>query len=267
MADIETTVGNLPINSRIIMGNYAVSGAPSEAVYWLKATNDCEFIAESVLDHLAFDARENASEDHYIRSYGNPNYELSNILAFLNSDQQDWYYPAHELDEAPHRFAISERVGAYDRRDGFLYGFEDYEIESMIHYHKNGCYAKVHLPEYADIIGASCFKLFMRKGVRPHPTYGLVHAKRTLEMGSTSYASFWTCTQSGNNTLYAIDRSATRENVAPCRSRGIRPTCLLNRNTVVSTTSYGKDTYVIKPFGTAADQAFSNEEFFSLLGI
>ena len=103
------------------MGRYSVSkDADPAPIAWLKGTPNSDFITEFAVDYLPFDAmeRENPSRQYYYS--GNPDYTTSNLLQFLNSDQEDWYEPTHQYDAPPVRNNVNDRYRApYKDHYGF----------------------------------------------------------------------------------------------------------------------------------------------------
>lgn len=128
------TIEELKVGSRVMFGNYGVDSDRAYPIWWVKATKDCDFITESVLNYLMFDAKEPNSGDYGCRNYGNPNYNLSNIRQFLNSEDEDWYIPQHAADNWPNNrrqdslASYGDPGGTYRHHHGFLRHFEDYEI-------------------------------------------------------------------------------------------------------------------------------------------
>jgi hypothetical protein len=79
------------------------------------------------VDYLCFDAPERTGDGR--RNLGNPDYRLSNIHTYLNSDRDDWFRKTHEADAPPNN-VFSNRAQSYRNHYGFLYFFEDYELDS-----------------------------------------------------------------------------------------------------------------------------------------
>lgn len=77
-----------------------------------------------VLDRIVrkgcFDAKEPLSDMPKVQKYGNHDYETSNIHRWLNSDQANWYTPAHASDTPPAGENISIPDHSYDHEPGFL---------------------------------------------------------------------------------------------------------------------------------------------------
>lgn len=83
---METTVGKLKIGAPLVMGRYSVSkDADPAPIVWLKGTPNSDFITEFAVDYLPLDALERESENVRHRYSGNPDYNKSNLLQFLNS--------------------------------------------------------------------------------------------------------------------------------------------------------------------------------------
>ena len=125
------TIEELKVGSRVMFGNYGVNSDRTYPIWWVKATKDCDFITESVLDYLMFDAKEPNNGDYGCRNYGNPNYNLSNIRQFLNSEDEDWFIPQHAADNWPNSrrqdslASYGDPGGTYRDHHGFLRHFED----------------------------------------------------------------------------------------------------------------------------------------------
>lgn len=103
------------------------------------------------LGSMSFDAKEPTNPDENKREYGNPNYEYSNILQYLNSDElaNEWYTPQHTYDQSPVYPYVEGRY--YGVGDGFLsHVTEDFKA-SLIPVEKMGVTRKVHLPALKEL--------------------------------------------------------------------------------------------------------------------
>ena len=100
---VETTVSKIRVGTKLLLGQYGVSADEIFPIMWLKATPNGDFIAAKVLDYICFDGRERQSADYNMRMFGNPDYGRSNILQFLNSQDESWWNPTHESDSPPDR--------------------------------------------------------------------------------------------------------------------------------------------------------------------
>ena len=160
----ETTVGKIKVGTKLMLGQYGVSAHEVFPIMWLKATPNGDFISEKVLDYICFDARERQSDDYSARMYGNPDYGVSNIMQFLNSYDENWWKPAHGKDMPPDGNNVFQVGDAYNNHCGFLYHFEDYEIDSIVkkllHTSNGAVKSLMRLPSYEDFFGTNRFQLF-----------------------------------------------------------------------------------------------------------
>ena len=219
---MDLTVADMMVGERLFLGTYGV-GESSQPIAWLKATRNSDFLAEHVLDYIYFDGREAHHDDYYLRNYGNSNYNQSNIFQFLNSEDDDWFEPAHQYDEAPGTANHSRTAaGMYRNHPGFLSGFEGYEIESLK--------SKVHLPIVADIVGGRRFELFNRKGIRAHGTQDMVIYRNGHDFTETSWIDYWTQSSYNQYAAHIIGRDGYSKNKTATQSCGLRPKCRVNPN-------------------------------------
>ena len=185
----ETTVGKIKVGTKLMFGQYGVSADETFPIMWLKATPNGDFISEKVLDYICFDARERQSDDYSAKVYGNPDYGASNIMQFLNShDENCWWNPAHEKDAPPIGSNVCQVGDVYHNHCGFLYHFEDYEIDSiakkLIHTPSGAVKSLMRLPSYENFFGADRFQLFSRRGIRANGTGDYVY-RRGCTLGLT----------------------------------------------------------------------------------
>ena len=257
---MDFTVEKLPVGTRLRLGAYAVTGYAPEPIFWLKATPDGAFIAEEALDYIAFDARERRSSEVDHRYNGNPNYELSNILQYLNSEDDDWFYPTNSFDETPCQGNVCQYHGQYGDHAGFLYSFADYEIASL--------HGPVELPHYSDFFGDHPFPLFKRKGIRAKSTENLYHMKLSGEgFRETSYVDFWTQDQDeGYNRIKIVGRDGYQDRKCPYQSSGLRPVIKLDLNAKIMVDENG--VFTLEPFVVQDDTpVFSEEDLYKYLGL
>lgn len=264
----ETTVGKIKVGTKLMLGQYGVSADEVFPIIWLKATPNGDFIAAKVLDYLCFDARERQSGDLPARMYGNPDYGKSNIMLFLNTDDENWWNPTHEDDAPPDRNNVCQVGDAYHNHCGFLHCFEDYEIDSLVKklLHTPGGAVKslVRLPAYADLVGDSRFQLFSRKGIRANGTDNYIyHRGLYTDFDSGSYIEFWLSDQYMGQPA-TLNRSGEMGYKAPYHSAGLRPVCTLNPDTVLEMDENGFCR--VKPVGRQV-KLFTDSEFFELLGV
>ena len=259
------TIGKLKIGAPLAMGKYGVlnDAAPSQII-WLKGTPNNDFITQSAVDYLCFDAPEPENNNTYI---GNSDYRTSNLLSFLNSDGEAWYHPMHPYDAPPSR-RVYARSEAYEGHYGFLYYFEEYELSSIQQTAKeiNGevVTSLVHLPSSIDIIGAARFKLFAKKGVRPKGTEDFIQNKRMLGFEYGSYVPFWLSDSGGNGCASFVNRSGYSEVILPREESGVRPVCSIKPDTQVTQDEFG--IYHIIPHHVYQNVC-TDEELFAFLGM
>ena len=107
---MDTTVERLKVGTQVIIGSYGVNNDEPHPVVWLKGSPNCDFITECAVDYLCFDAPERTGDGR--RNLGNPDYRLSNIHTYLNSDRDDWFRKTHEADAPPNN-VFSSRAQSY----------------------------------------------------------------------------------------------------------------------------------------------------------
>ena len=261
---MDMTIEKLKIGAPLAMGKYGVlNDSTPQPIIWLKGTPNSDFITQLAVDYLCFDAPEPETNNYM----GNPNYRMSNLLSFLNSEEEVWYHPMHRYDTPPgHR--VYSRSGAYERHYGFLYYFEGYELSSIQSTAKevNGeeVASLVRLPSSADIIGAEKFKLFVKKGVRPKGAEDFIHNKRMWGFDYGSYIPFWVSDTNRNGYASFVNRSGYIEAIMPREESGVRPVCSIKPNVQVTQDEYG--IYHIVP-QHVYQNVCTDEELFAFLGM
>lgn len=258
------TIADLKVGSKLVFGTYGV-GNTLYPITWLKANKAGEFLSEFVLDILKFDEEERNSPNYDFRCCGNGDYELSNVLQFLNSYEDDWYGPMHEHDAPPgSQTRPTDRLGDYLHHSGFLHEFQDYEIESIA--------GRVNLPTIANIFGYNGepkFTLFNRKGYRGKPTTDLVYGRYGHGLDEFSYCEYWIV--GGGSTSYSqefVGRDGGRHNAYADHRSGIRPKCTIRPELEVELVSEG--VYRIVPFKATKShgpQVATDEELLNLMGL
>lgn len=261
---MDITVKQLKIGTRVRIGAYsASSGRAPVPLYWLKASVDGAFITENVVDYIAFDARERRSPVMDYRYYGNPNYEVSNLLQFLNNGEESWFAAAHESDELPEPSNTLGYLRQYGDLPGFLYHFRDYEIASL--------QGSVELPHVSEICGVNALPLFKKKGIRPHATDNLILAKLGNQgFGETSYIDFWTQDQDTSYDgckIRIIGRDGNASSAKrPYENSGLRPVIRLGPETKLVVDENG--VFALEAFAMEdAAQVFSEEDLCRYLGL
>ena len=97
---------DLPIGTKVRENRSAL-------VFLVADHNHTSYIGTALLTDCAiklasFDAAEPDNPDQAMKEHGNNFYPQSNIHRWLNSDQADWYKPAHEFDAPPVREYIDQ---------------------------------------------------------------------------------------------------------------------------------------------------------------
>lgn len=265
---MDLTVDKLKVGAKLVFGKYGVRNDSPCPIVWLKATPNCDFITENVLDYLCFDARERSSQLHNAQYYGNPQLSLSNIFAFLNSDAEAWFQKTHEADAPPSARNIDARGYGYDSHYGFLYHFDEYEIESLqcqtAEIGGERVSSLVRLPMQSEIIGADRFRLFARKGVRPNGTEDMVCNRCQGVFDYTSYIDFWTCDRYDDTYVRTVSRSGNAERRTPKELCGLRPVCSVKPDIIV--VPGDNDTFHIKAYAVSQNIC-TNEELLNFLGL
>lgn len=264
---MDITIGKLKIGAPLVMGKYnpANDGTP-QPIVWLKGTPNSDFITQCAVDYLCFDANERESERDNCRYHGNPNYKLSNILSFANSDCEEWFHPMHQNDAPP-----MCRGGHIDYKShyGFLYHFEEYEVESLVVETRDvggdAVSSMIRLPTSEDVLGHDRFKLFSKKGLRPKGTESLVSARYSYGFDDASYFPFWLASQGNDrNRVLIVSRNGALESQSPCNESGFRPVCTINPDTPVIQDEDGF--YHIKPRAVRTNVC-TDKELFDFLGM
>lgn len=263
---MDLTVDRLKIGSKLVFGKYGVNNDSPYPIVWLKASPNCDFISESVLDYLCFDAREPTAESRLEQYNGNPRFSFSNIFSFLNSDAEQWFSPSHPADCPPDRRHSSNRNTEYATHYGFLYHFEEYEMESLVRTRTEleGEYitSVVRLPQEENITGLNRFKLFSKKGIRPKGTEDMLCRGNGFTF--ESYIPFWLTNRDRDVYVKTISRNGSIDYMSPCEPCGIRPVCSIKPDTVV--TPVDGDMFIVKPYAVAQNIC-TDAEFLDFLGL
>jgi hypothetical protein len=259
---LETTVGKLKIGAPLVMGRYSVSkDADPAPIVWLKGTPNSDFITEFAVDYLPLDALERESENIRHRYSGNPDYNKSNLLQFLNSDQDEWYSPTHQYDTPPVRSNVNNGYkDTYYEHYGFLYYFEEYEVSCI----DGDAGTKIHLPVYGTFHGEDRLQLFRKKGIRAKATEDFV-ANKGVGFRETSFIPIWLADESEyNDEARIMGRNGEVNYQRPVYSCGVRPICVVKPDTIVVCDDDGL--YHIKPCVVSVNVC-TDEELFELLGM
>lgn len=222
---VPKTIADLRIGDVLEFGRYSVSEAMTpERILWVKMTQNSDFITKYVIDVLMFDnAEANGTRYAY---YGNPNFDVSNIAQFLNSElgPNEWFVPKNEEDIGPSMGATWREQHGYITRSGFLRYFEDGErdaIDSMI-----------RLPYLHEIFGDDEHeraKLFKRGGVRAHGSDDFLLHKQCTLYSEENWISYYTMDVNQRNEMYieTVSRTGGVYHAYASNGDGIRPVCKL----------------------------------------
>lgn len=260
-------ISDLKIGAQLILGKYGVRNNNPFPIMWLKCTPNSDFITQSAVDYLPFDANEPDNDE--FRGCGNPNYGLSNLLAFMNSADESWYRPMHSMD-APPDMTHTTGSSQYESHCGFLCHFEEYEVESFVkttvEVAGERITSAVRLPSSEEISGEQRFELFRRKGIRAKGTEDMITNRFGHGFDYNSFVPFWVRNRSVHFTRSALclDRQCSLDTMPPRNSSGLRPVCTVNPDTPVILGENGY--YYIKPRSVQRN-VYTDEELFELLGL
>ena len=117
------------VNDTFTLGKYQVENETPWDIEWeVVDKRDGYVIAmtKQIIDLRCFDAKEPTNTNSDRKSWGNNNWQYSNIEQFLNSDQASWYSAQHQYDALPNsdnvwQYSNGYNYNAYDTHKGFLY--------------------------------------------------------------------------------------------------------------------------------------------------
>ena len=121
-------LSNLVVGSTFKLGKYQVESETPWPIEWEIVHQESDYqiaMTKQIIDLRCFDGKEPTNPDTNRKSYGNNNWQYSNIEQFLNSDQASWYSAQHSYDAPPNNANVS--VNAYDTHKGFLYHWNEDE--------------------------------------------------------------------------------------------------------------------------------------------
>ena len=238
-------IKDLHIRDYLMLGSY--SALPDRAprpILWRKASRDCVFYSDSVLDYLVYDAKE---EEH---RGGNPDFSLSNILRWMNSASVKWYKPSHPLDNPPNSLYMAFRSNPYVQRPGFLYDFDQDEIDALEVQSYTAMGEEVHslvrLPFLEELFGDGRLSLFRKGGVRGHASSDLATCRHSPVHSVCEYIPYWMLQETTIGDAVSVRcvwKNACIYRITPYDSCGFRPVIKVKPNTEVK--QVGRDTYRI----------------------
>lgn len=269
---MQPTVRKMRQGSKLLLGRYSVGNdANPEPIEWVKATVRGDFITSRVIDVLCFDAKEQSRPMH-----GNSDYSLSNIHRYLNSAENDWYMPQHDLDNSPRRPFVDvsgwPQGSTYADHYGFLRYFDDYEIDCIqtqtFCVGSSDVTGKIRLPMIADISGDNKFGVFGKIGIRAHPSFDLLRIKGTpggfVDRENCFVPYYFADAEERTNHVHTLSRNGKFQLVFAESGCGIRPTCRINLDTNVE--EIDENVFIVLPFGEMTTTV-SNEDIIAFLGL
>lgn len=140
-------LGDLPVGSLVIDPKtkynravivWRVEGPGNEE----NPKNSVILTSRDIISLKCFDAREPFNSDPDRIEYGNNRYSQSNILQWLNSDTEDWFYKQHERDMDPKNMYVFGKFNEYAREGGFLRN-----ISNALKYSMLNIKQKMDIPE------------------------------------------------------------------------------------------------------------------------
>ena len=121
----------LTVGSTFFLGKYQVESETPWDIEWeiVHQTNDYQIaMTKQIIDLRPFDGKEPTNTDSNRKSWGNNNWQYSNIKQWLNSDQASWYSSQHQYDAPPnddncYKYTKDGTTvtNAYESHKGFLY--------------------------------------------------------------------------------------------------------------------------------------------------
>lgn len=134
-------LGNLPIGAKVKYGKHSVNGETPEPIIWTIVdknhtgypSNSVTLNTTQIIDVRSFDSHEPNNPNTNRSTYGNNNYQVSNLDQWLNKSDADgkWYQAAHAYDYPPST-VTSSGESSYVERPGFLHFFTSQERASLL---------------------------------------------------------------------------------------------------------------------------------------
>lgn len=180
------TLADLTVNSRLIDSNTIYDGNPIE---WVVAGHDVEgegittLFLRDPLESFAYDAAEPENANASRRGSGNNQYDVSNILQWLNSSAEagKWFVKQHSTDQSPNSSDVAKGK-QYSEYAGFLNGFGEDLLANMQFITKLGAHKRVHLLGYNEAGGYNYDGIgsYIKGLYDPGETYNCTGWSRTL---------------------------------------------------------------------------------------
>ena len=254
-------LSSLPNRALIKFGKHQVGSETAQPIIWMVADNNhsgypsdsVTLITEKIIDLRMYDAREGSS--------GNPNYKLSNIHQWLNSEASagKWYTASHSADTPP-----SSEETAYSNRAGFLYNFTAAErlyLRPTVINAQTGTSTsesittKVFLPSRREIAGvgdyedgSSRFACFTTGETRSYITSQVyTNTAYTSKPSTSSFWFYYTRNISGSKVIIIDNESGIELTPPESYSVGVRPVINLPSNLKLTDTKDSDGCYTVLP--------------------
>lgn len=134
-------LSNLAIGSKVKFGKHSINGEIPEPIIWTIVdknhtgypNNSVTLNTTQIIDVRTFDSYEPDNPNASRATFGNNNYQVSNLDQWLNKSDADgkWYQAAHEYDNPPSTITSSGET-SYVERPGFLHFFTSQERASLL---------------------------------------------------------------------------------------------------------------------------------------
>lgn len=134
-------LSDLAIGSKVKFGKHSINGEIPEPIIWTIVdknhtgypTNSVTLNTTQIIDVRAFDSYEPNNTNTNRATYGNNNYQVSNLDQWLNKSDADgkWYQATHKYDSPPSTITSSGET-SYEERPGFLHFFTSQERASLL---------------------------------------------------------------------------------------------------------------------------------------
>ncbi len=122
-------LGDLPLGSKLLEEESNTAFLVADQNHY--APDTTALLSEFVIRAGCYDAAEEKAKDKTAK-YGNNNYAKSNISAWLNSEEWDWYKPQDDTDESPETGRLLYNEMPYNYVIGFLHKFGEAWKRAMV---------------------------------------------------------------------------------------------------------------------------------------
>ena len=199
-------LSNLPIGAKVKFGKHSVNGETAQPIVWRIVakghsgypSNSVTVLANGIIDLRAVDAREPNNTVANKQTFGNNDYDVSNIDQWLNTNVSPWYTAKHTYDQSPNTTYTSNATG-YENRPGFLSNFSTAEIAAIMS-------TTITFTKYNKTTGSAIRKIFLpsasEMGFSSEVTDGVVWSYFAgVDIDTASKRSAYVTSQCLNNTL------------------------------------------------------------------